>query len=180
MSYTSQICGSLQDNKHRPNIDISPFRMWFVCLLEKNNVTTNFLMLVLKWLKINCLMLYSQKNKCLVLSKYPHSDPQVKLEIQVQWLGKSRYLWNLFVHQSHIQPLKMHQSSKQRKINSSERSSGEHSSILEFWIIVLEGRLLLSPNNNVCYANDQKRGPKIIKVLCEQTRELTLDFLDYI
>ena len=32
-------------------------------------------MLVLKWLKINCLMLYSQKNKCLVLSKYPHSDP---------------------------------------------------------------------------------------------------------
>ena len=48
-------------NKHRPNIDISPFRAWFVCLWEKNNVTTNFLMLVLKWLKINCLMLYSQK-----------------------------------------------------------------------------------------------------------------------
>ena len=32
-------------------------------------------MLVLKWLKINCLMLYSQKKMCLVLSKYPHSDP---------------------------------------------------------------------------------------------------------
>ena len=32
-------------------------------------------MLVLKWLNINCLMLYSQKNKYLVLSKYPHSDP---------------------------------------------------------------------------------------------------------
>ena len=29
--------------------------------------------------KINCLMLYSQKNKCLVLSKYPHSDPSYKL-----------------------------------------------------------------------------------------------------
>ena len=36
---------------------------------------TNFFMLVLKWLKINCLMLYSLKNKFLVLSKYPHSDP---------------------------------------------------------------------------------------------------------
>ena len=47
-------------------------------------------------------------------------------------------------------------------------------------IIVLEGRLLLSPNNNVCYTNDQKRGPKIIKVLCEQTRELTHDILDYV
>ena len=43
--------------------------------MGKNNVTTNFLMLVLKWLKINCLMLYSRKNKYLVLSKYPHSDP---------------------------------------------------------------------------------------------------------
>ena len=53
------------------------FPFWgVVCLfMGKNNVTTNFLMLVLKWLKINCLMLYSEKIKCLVLSKYPHSDP---------------------------------------------------------------------------------------------------------
>ena len=36
-------------------------------------------MLVLKWLKINCLMLYSQTNKCLVLSKCPHSDPLLTL-----------------------------------------------------------------------------------------------------
>ena len=36
-------------------------------------------MLVLKWLKINCLMLYIKKNKCLVLSKYPHSDPLICL-----------------------------------------------------------------------------------------------------
>ena len=34
-------------------------------------------MLVLKWLKIKYLMLFSQKNKCLVLSKYPHSDPLI-------------------------------------------------------------------------------------------------------
>ena len=39
-------------------------------------------MLVLKWLKINCLMLYSQKNKCLVLSKYPHSDPRESVNIE--------------------------------------------------------------------------------------------------
>ena len=37
-------------------------------------------MLVLKWLKINCLMLYSQKNNSLVLSKYPHWDPPRSLE----------------------------------------------------------------------------------------------------
>ena len=38
-------------------------------------------MLVLKWLKINCLMLYGQKKKGLVLSKYPHSDPHTNLTI---------------------------------------------------------------------------------------------------
>ena len=43
-------------------------------------------MLVLKWLKINCLMLYSQKNKRLVLSKYPHSDPPENAD-----LLKSKY-----------------------------------------------------------------------------------------
>ena len=48
-------------------------------------------MLVLKWLKINCLMLYSQKNKCLVLSKYPHSDPRLtknkSLKFEVEFFG---------------------------------------------------------------------------------------------
>ena len=45
-------------------------------------------MLVLKWLKINCLMLYSQKNKCLVLSKYPHSDPHVAVHCHYHYFVK--------------------------------------------------------------------------------------------
>ena len=36
-------------------------------------------------------MLYSQKNKCLVLSKYPHSDPRLtknkSLKFEVEFFG---------------------------------------------------------------------------------------------
>ena len=41
----------------------------------KFTVTVNFLLLMLKCLKFNCFMLQSQKIKCLVLSRCPHSDP---------------------------------------------------------------------------------------------------------
>ena len=34
-------------------------------------------MLVLKYLKFDCFMLQSQKMKCLVLLRYPHSDALV-------------------------------------------------------------------------------------------------------
>ena len=43
----------------------------------KFTVTVNFLLLMLKCLKFNCFMLQSQKIKCLVLSRCPHSDPHI-------------------------------------------------------------------------------------------------------
>ena len=39
----------------------------------------NFLRLELKCLNFYCFMLQSQKMKCLVLSRYPHSDPHIKV-----------------------------------------------------------------------------------------------------
>ena len=39
----------------------------------------NFLLLVLKCLNFYCFILQSQKMKCLVLSRYPHSDPYIKV-----------------------------------------------------------------------------------------------------
>ena len=39
----------------------------------------NFLLLVLKCLNFYCFILQSQKMKCLVLSRYPHSDPHIKV-----------------------------------------------------------------------------------------------------
>ena len=53
-----------------------PFCSRFGFSLEKNLIFQRiFLLLVLKCLKFNCLMLQSQKIKCLLLSRYPHSDP---------------------------------------------------------------------------------------------------------
>ena len=37
----------------------------------------DFLLLVLNCLKFYCFMLQSLKIKCLVLLRYPHSDPQI-------------------------------------------------------------------------------------------------------
>ena len=54
-------------------------------------------MLVLKWQKINCLMLYSQKNKCLVLSKYPHSDPLISIA-RANKQNKHSSLWRMTQH----------------------------------------------------------------------------------
>ena len=42
---------------------------------KKFTVSVNFLLLVLKCLKFYCFMLQSLKIKCLVLWRYPHSDP---------------------------------------------------------------------------------------------------------
>ena len=50
----------------------------FVSFWIKFTVTVNFLLLVLKCLKFYCFMLQSLKIKCLVLSRYPHSDPLLR------------------------------------------------------------------------------------------------------
>ena len=57
----------------------------FVSFWMKFTVTVNFLLLVLKYLKFNCFMLQRPKIKCLVLSRYPHSDPLRKEK--VEWMG---------------------------------------------------------------------------------------------
>ena len=56
----------------------------------KFTVTVNVLLLMLKCLKFNCFMLRSQKIKCLVLSRCPHSDPHTsavlyQLAYQANW-----------------------------------------------------------------------------------------------
>ena len=43
---------------------------------KKNYCFKYFFLQVLKCLKFNCFVLLSQKIKCLVLSRYPSSDPQ--------------------------------------------------------------------------------------------------------
>ena len=75
----------------------------FVSFQKKFTVSKNFLLLVLKCLKFNCFMLQRQKMKCWVLSRYPHSHPQLpqcqnkedqNLENWKGWqcLGKSRFI----------------------------------------------------------------------------------------
>ncbi len=63
------------------NIDL--FVPVFIGFLEKIYCYVNFLLLVIKCLKFYCFMLQSQKIKCLVLSKYPHSDPPIALPLML-------------------------------------------------------------------------------------------------
>ena len=71
---------------------------------KKFTVSKNFLLLVLKCPKFNCFLLQNQKNKCVVLSWYPHSDLLITLEITrrlrpplqptmitVMWQSKYKY-----------------------------------------------------------------------------------------
>ena len=65
---------------------------------KKITVSMNFLLLVLKCLNFYCFMLQSQKMKCLVLSRYPHSDPHTKV---IRRFG-SFYMKNSIAHRRAI------------------------------------------------------------------------------
>ena len=49
--------------------------------MGKNNVTTNFFNVSVKMAENQLCNVIRSKNKCLVLSKYPHSDPHTNLTI---------------------------------------------------------------------------------------------------
>ena len=68
---------------------------------------------MLKCLKFNCFMLQSQKMKCLVLSRYPHSDPQGR-----KWKKRGTRDGNARYRQRNVQKSVMHvQSCCFAKIN---------------------------------------------------------------